>query len=107
MNERWKFERPEGVDAPKGPSRALKEAVALLAPFLFVLPDLPGLDVSELRSAEPKLLAKAKVSNLAEDLNSWLDHAKHAPRTKDIDAKLRNFAACFLMLVASSLRSTI
>ncbi len=93
------FGTPLEAEAPKGPRRALKEAVALLAPYNFTPKKRPGLDTSELLQTDPEVRATASVVNLAEYLNAVLYRAEQGPRGKDIFAnfealsgKLRNLS---------------
>jgi hypothetical protein len=79
---------PEDEMRPKGPWRALEEAVAILAPFELNLIKRGSLDGSELKSEDPEMMARASVHNLAEDLNSAVYRARHAPRVKEMVAGL-------------------
>ncbi|MFZ2159513.1 MAG: hypothetical protein WAV72_25795 [Bradyrhizobium sp.] len=75
---------PEEEMSPKGPERALEEAVGLLAPFELHLIKRRSLDGSDIKAFDAQMIARANVHHLAEYLNSALYRARHAPRVKEM-----------------------
>jgi len=98
MEKVMAFKIPKGADSPKGPDRALKEAVALLAPFDFTPKKRPGLDTSELLEADPEGIATAFVMNLAKHLNAFLYCARFGQRGRDVFAKMEKLRGMLVKL---------
>ncbi|MGX9427922.1 MULTISPECIES: hypothetical protein [Bradyrhizobium] len=96
VKKRWTFETPTHAGCARGPLRAREEAVALLAPFKHRPKKRPGIDSSELLSMDPETLARASVEGLAEYLNSLLNRAHLAPRSKEIKANLKRLRSKLL-----------
>jgi len=98
MEKVMAFKIPKGADSPKGPDRALKEAVALLVPFDFTPKKRPGLDTSELLEADPEGIATAFVMNLAKHLNAFLYGARFGQRGRDVFAKMEKLRGMLVKL---------
>jgi hypothetical protein len=99
---RWTFETTDELSRPRGPERALDEAVAILAPFNFRPVKYPGLELDV--EFDPETLARARVMNLAEAFNAAQHRASRSPRVNEIIAGLSELEA-LLRSISSKMNS--
>jgi hypothetical protein len=90
MPERWTFDVPEEQSRPKGPARALDEAVEILGPF---------------DHANAKTSARDEVIELARGFLRWDGIVRGAPRSKEIVQRLTDLQLS-LWSVVEQIQST-